>query len=128
MDNEQERREPPIQEQERQGARAQEPAQAPVPEQPRQELPKGLIAQAKRIGSPLPAKLQGLRSFIIECKRVLRVTRKPDKQEFTTIVKISSIGMAVIGLVGFIVFYLKELIIESSGDDFKKVARLVRGR
>jgi protein transport protein SEC61 subunit gamma-like protein len=46
----------------------------------------------------------------LECKRVLRVTKKPDKQEFTTIVKISSIGMAIIGVVGFLVHFAKELL------------------
>ena len=44
-----------------------------------------------------------LKSFAIECKRVLTVTRKPTKEEFKTIVKASSIGMAVIGAVGFII-------------------------
>ena len=44
-----------------------------------------------------------LKSFAIECKRVLKVTRKPTSVEFKTIVKASSLGMAILGLVGFII-------------------------
>ncbi|MEA2037934.1 MAG: protein translocase SEC61 complex subunit gamma [Nanoarchaeota archaeon] len=43
------------------------------------------------------------KSFINECIRVLRVTKKPDKQEFTTIVKVSGLGILIIGLIGFII-------------------------
>ena len=44
-----------------------------------------------------------LKTFYVECLRVLRVTKKPNKFEFKTIVKVSGLGMAVIGLVGFII-------------------------
>ena len=43
-----------------------------------------------------------LRSFFIECKRVLTVTRKPSNQEYKTIVTVSGIGIVVIGLIGFL--------------------------
>lgn len=46
-----------------------------------------------------------------EYKRVWTVTRKPDMNEFKTIVKVSGLGIAVIGLAGFIIFFLKEMII-----------------
>jgi len=74
------------------------------------ELPKKLEAQPKQIGAPIPGRMDRLKAFILECKRVLRVTKKPDKQEFLTIVKISAIGMAVIGVVGFLVHFAKELL------------------
>lgn len=45
-----------------------------------------------------------------ECLRVLKVTKKPDKVEFMTIVKMSGLGMAIIGLVGFTITMLKILI------------------
>ena len=51
-----------------------------------------------------------LRMFTQECFRVLRVTKKPDKVEFTTIVKMSGLGMLIIGLVGFIISMLKILV------------------
>ncbi|MBW2989642.1 protein translocase SEC61 complex subunit gamma [Candidatus Woesearchaeota archaeon] len=44
-----------------------------------------------------------LKSFINESGRVLRITKKPDKAEFLTIVKASALGMAAIGLIGFII-------------------------
>ena len=51
-----------------------------------------------------------LRMFIQECLRVLRVTKKPDKIEFMTIVKMSGLGMIIIGLIGFTITMLKTLI------------------
>ena len=79
-------------------------------EQPKQEIPKKLIDEPKKIGAPFSGKLDRLKSFIVECKRVLRVTKKPNREEFATIVKISAIGMGVIGLIGFIIHFAKELL------------------
>ena len=45
--------------------------------------------------------LTRLKSFTYECVRVFKVTKKPSKEEFKIIVKVSSIGIAVIGLIGF---------------------------
>jgi protein transport protein SEC61 subunit gamma and related proteins len=47
--------------------------------------------------------------FIIECKRVLRVTKKPNSVEFKTIVKVSGLGMGIVGLLGFLVQMIKQL-------------------
>ncbi|MBS3106652.1 protein translocase SEC61 complex subunit gamma [Candidatus Woesearchaeota archaeon] len=49
-----------------------------------------------------------LKSFGIECLRVLRVTRKPTKQEFWTVAKAAALGMAVIGLLGFAVHLIRQ--------------------
>ena len=51
-----------------------------------------------------------MKRFWIECKRVLKVTKKPDGKEFKLVVKISAIGMAVLGIIGFILSFLKEII------------------
>ncbi len=51
-----------------------------------------------------------LKRFWIECGRVLKVTKKPDGKEFKLIVKISAIGMALIGIIGFILSFLKEIV------------------
>ena len=40
--------------------------------------------------------------FLTECGRVLRVTKKPNKEEFWTIVKVSAAGILLIGLIGFL--------------------------
>ena len=89
----------------------QESVEEAIKTEPEQELPKKLVEEPKRIGAPIPGKFDRLKTFITECKRVLRVTKKPDKQEFTTIVKISSIGMAIIGVIGFLVHFVKEILL-----------------
>ncbi|MBI2137114.1 protein translocase SEC61 complex subunit gamma [Candidatus Woesearchaeota archaeon] len=51
-----------------------------------------------------------LKTFMIESRRVLSITRKPSKEEFTTIVKVTGIGIVLIGLVGFLLQLGKNLI------------------
>lgn len=81
-----------------------------VPPAPvKQEIPQKLVNEAKQIGSK-PGRKEQLHAFILECKRVLRVTKKPNKEEFMTIVKISAAGMGIIGLVGFLIHFVKELL------------------
>lgn len=50
-----------------------------------------------------------VRSFIQECLRVLKITKKPDAIEFRTIVKVSGLGILIIGLAGFAVTMVKLL-------------------
>ena len=50
------------------------------------------------------------KEFVKESWRVLRITRKPSNQEFKSIVKVSGLGSAIIGLVGFIISMLKQLL------------------
>ncbi|MBD3310120.1 protein translocase SEC61 complex subunit gamma [Candidatus Woesearchaeota archaeon] len=51
-----------------------------------------------------------IKSFAKECRRVLKVTKKPSKEEFKTIVKVSGLGIMIIGLVGFIINMGKQLL------------------
>jgi len=46
--------------------------------------------------------LSKIHDFIKECRRVLRVTKKPTKEEFKTVVKVSGVGILLIGLIGFV--------------------------
>jgi protein transport protein SEC61 subunit gamma-like protein len=55
--------------------------------------------------------LTKLKSFILECRRVLKITRKPTKQEFKTIVKASALGMAIIGAIGFLMHIIRQIFI-----------------
>ena len=48
--------------------------------------------------------------FIKDSKRVLKVARKPDKTEYFELAKISALGVAVIGVIGFIIVLLGSLI------------------
>jgi protein transport protein SEC61 subunit gamma-like protein len=43
------------------------------------------------------------KSFIKESKRVLQVTKKPNMTEFKMIVKVTGLGILIIGLIGFII-------------------------
>jgi protein transport protein SEC61 subunit gamma-like protein len=49
------------------------------------------------------------KSFVIECKRIFRVTKKPSNIEFKTIVKASGLGMILMGLIGFVIHMIKQL-------------------
>jgi len=50
-----------------------------------------------------------VKAFIQESIRVLKVTKKPDAIEFKTIVKVSGLGILIIGMIGFIVQMFKLL-------------------
>ena len=43
------------------------------------------------------------KTFLVECKRVFRVTKKPSNEEFKTIVKVTAIGATIIGFIGAII-------------------------
>lgn len=47
--------------------------------------------------------LTKLNSFILKCKRVWMVLKKPTKDEFLKVAKISAVGILVIGVLGFII-------------------------
>ena len=48
--------------------------------------------------------------FIKDSKRVLKVARKPDLPEYIDLAKISAMGVAVIGAIGFVIVLLGSLI------------------
>ncbi len=54
--------------------------------------------------------LESLKKFAMEALRVIRVTKKPSAEEFKTIVKISALGIALIGLIGFGLQVIKQLL------------------
>jgi protein transport protein SEC61 subunit gamma-like protein len=43
------------------------------------------------------------KSTLYQYKRVLKRTKKPTREEFIDVVKISAAGMALIGLIGFVI-------------------------
>ncbi|WP_297550243.1 protein translocase SEC61 complex subunit gamma [Thermococcus sp.] len=47
--------------------------------------------------------IERLRNFLSESKRVLLVTRKPGMKEFKLAVKITGLGMILIGLIGMLI-------------------------
>jgi len=52
-----------------------------------------------------------IKNYVIECRRVLKITKKPGNEEFKTIVKVSGLGMAIVGLIGFLVVLIKDLLL-----------------
>ena len=50
------------------------------------------------------------KSFLKECKRVFMITKKPSIKEFKAIVKVTGIGILVIGVLGFLIQMLWILI------------------
>jgi len=47
-----------------------------------------------------------LTSFFLKSKRVWHVLKKPTREEFVSITKISAVGIAIVGLIGFAVSIL----------------------
>lgn len=56
------------------------------------------------------SKTQKIKRFLKETHRVLRITKKPNKEEFKTTLKVTGLGTAVIGAIGFIIFLFKQLL------------------
>ena len=48
--------------------------------------------------------------FIKQSKRVLKVARKPDREEFFDFSKVTAIGIAIIGVIGFIIVLIGQLL------------------
>ncbi|MBI5332908.1 MAG: protein translocase SEC61 complex subunit gamma [Candidatus Aenigmarchaeota archaeon] len=55
-------------------------------------------------------RLDRLKGFIDQCKRVLIVANKPDLDEYKSYIKISAIGIAIIGVIGFAIFMVVQII------------------
>ena len=51
-----------------------------------------------------------IQRFIKETIRVIRITKKPDKQQYLSTVKVTGLGIIAIGLMGFLIFLLKQLL------------------
>ncbi|MBS3060689.1 MAG: protein translocase SEC61 complex subunit gamma [DPANN group archaeon] len=45
-------------------------------------------------------------SFVTRAIRVMRLTKKPKKQEFAAVAKVTGLGMVVLGAIGYIIMSL----------------------
>jgi protein transport protein SEC61 subunit gamma and related proteins len=54
--------------------------------------------------------LTSLKSFVEKCKRVWMVMKKPTKEEFSRVAKISAVGILVIGVLGFMISILMKFL------------------
>ena len=51
-----------------------------------------------------------LNAFIQECRRVLKVTRKPTREELALLIKVTGAGISLLGLIGFTLTMLSLII------------------
>lgn len=51
-----------------------------------------------------------VKSSIREYKRVLKISEKPDREEFETSAKITGLGILLIGIIGFLFYLAAQLI------------------
>ena len=70
---------------------------------------RGIIIMDEQIK---PTWSQKIKKFYGECVRVLTVTKKPDSAEYKTVVKVSGLGIVIIGLIGFIVTMIRQLVLK----------------
>ena len=47
--------------------------------------------------------LSSLKSFYEKCKRVWMVLKKPTREEFLKVAKVSAVGILIIGVLGFVI-------------------------
>tara|TARA_Y100000310_G_C20131613_1_gene556103 strand:- start:132 stop:314 length:183 start_codon:yes stop_codon:yes gene_type:complete len=50
-----------------------------------------------------------LKSFFAQCKRVWLILRKPSNAEFSSIAKVSAVGLLIIGAIGFAIAGVMQL-------------------
>ncbi|RBQ23413.1 Protein translocase subunit SecE [Candidatus Methanobinarius endosymbioticus] len=53
---------------------------------------------------------ESVNRFFKECKRVLRVSKKPNREEYLNFSKVTAIGIAILGVIGFIIALVFQLI------------------
>ena len=80
------------------------------PQQQRYQEHVQQLAQQNKFENQKESTLIKIKTFANECFRVFRITKKPTAVEFKTIVKVSGIGMLAIGLLGFLIQLVRQLI------------------
>lgn len=54
--------------------------------------------------------LSRLKRFIFQCKRVFKITKKPSNDEYKVIVKVTGIGILIIGAIGFLIHLIWKIV------------------
>lgn len=52
------------------------------------------------------------KSFFLKCKRVWHTLKKPSKREFELTTKVSTIGILVLGALGFLISFIIKLFVK----------------
>jgi len=53
---------------------------------------------------------ESIKRFFKECKRVLKVSKKPTSEEFVNFSKVTAIGMVIIGVIGFVIVLIAQIV------------------
>jgi protein translocase SEC61 complex gamma subunit len=48
----------------------------------------------------------GIKSFLAQCARTLKLAVKPGREELWLSIKISVLGIGIVGLIGFVIKYI----------------------
>ena len=67
------------------------------------EMPKVSIGSPSEWPDKLKRKLK-------EWRRVYRITKKPDREEFIAVVKVTGLGIMIVGVIGFAIFLAVDLL------------------
>lgn len=54
--------------------------------------------------------METISRFIRQCRRVIYVSRRPDRDEYINVAKITGIGIIIIGVIGFIISLIAQLL------------------
>jgi protein transport protein SEC61 subunit gamma and related proteins len=81
----------------------QEPPEAASP-RPRAEASGGIVDKAWDLQHRLEARFKTVGKG--RYGRVLKMARKPDKEEFNQVAKVTAVGMLVVGGLGFLVYLI----------------------
>ena len=50
-----------------------------------------------------------------EYARILKLTKKPDREEFSTVAKVAGAGILIVGLIGFLIYLLMDVLPRNLG-------------
>jgi len=53
---------------------------------------------------------ESINRFFKECKRVLRVAKKPNKEEYFNFSKVTALGIIILGVIGFVIVLISQLV------------------
>jgi len=53
---------------------------------------------------------ESIKSFLKQCERVIKVARKPNREEYLNFAKVTAIGIAIIGAIGFVIYAIAQFV------------------
>jgi protein translocase SEC61 complex gamma subunit len=78
-----------------------------IVEKPKEPVKQEPVRQEK---PRKPGIFSRLKDKLLQYRRTLDIARKPDKNEYISSLKIITIGMAIVGAIGFVIFLLFRMI------------------